>query len=118
MKAERGEKPGDKPSLHEKIIACIRRIPRGRVATYGQIARLAGSPRAARQVAWALSSSSYSRGLPWQRVVNREGRIALPRGGPYERQVRLLKKEGVSLDENERIDLAKYGWKPRALRNG
>ena len=98
--------------LQAKIKALIRRIPRGKVATYGQIATLAGNPRAARQTALVLASSSRREKLPWQRVVNSQGRISLPPGRPYERQKELLEKEGVRLDEKGRINLERHQWRP------
>jgi methylated-DNA-protein-cysteine methyltransferase-like protein len=90
----------------------IKGIPRGKVATYGQIAALAGNHRAARQVAWILHSSSEKENLPWHRVVNSQGGISLkPRRG-YEVQKALLIKERIEFDENDRIDLDDYLWKP------
>jgi methylated-DNA-protein-cysteine methyltransferase-like protein len=98
---------------YQKIVETIQKIPRGRVATYGQIARLAGKPRAARTVAYVLHSSSRKAKLPWQRVINAQGRISLPRGGGYERQKMLLRAEGVQFDAGDRVDLKKYGWRER-----
>jgi methylated-DNA-protein-cysteine methyltransferase-like protein len=90
----------------------IRRIPEGKVATYGQIASLAGNHRAARQIAWILHSSSRKENLPWHRVVNSQGGISLkPRRG-YEVQKALLSKECVEFDENDHIKLQDYLWKP------
>jgi len=91
----------------------IKRIPLGKVATYGQIAALAGQPRAARQVAWVLHAASDREGLPWQRVINSQGTISLPRMAGYELQRALLKKEGIKFDRHDRIDLAKFQWRPR-----
>ena len=99
--------------LFETIVATIKKIPRGRVATYGQIAALAGNPRAARQVARALHSSSGSRKLPWHRVINSAGRISLPAGRGHELQRALLEDEDVVFGVSGRIDLKKYGWRPR-----
>jgi len=84
-------------SFSSRVKSIIASIPEGRVATYGQIAMLAGNRRAARQVAWILHSSSSKHGLPWQRVINRLGKISLPRGGSYEEQMALLIKEGYNL---------------------
>ena len=70
-------------SFSSRVKSIIASIPEGRVATYGQIALLAGNRRAARQVAWILHSSSSKHGLPWQRVINRLGKISLPRAGGY-----------------------------------
>jgi methylated-DNA-protein-cysteine methyltransferase-like protein len=103
-------------SFHQKAKGLIKRIPRGKVATYGQIAALAGQPRAARQVAWVLNIASDKDGLPWHRVINRQGTISLPRMAGYEVQHALLKKEGVKFDRNGGIDLTKFQWRPRGKK--
>ncbi|MBU8933217.1 MAG: MGMT family protein [candidate division Zixibacteria bacterium] len=99
-------------SFHQKAIAAILKIPLGKVATYGQIALLAGSSRGARQVVRVLHSSSKKASLPWYRVVNREGRISLGRGQGYELQKALLVDEGVEFRLNGSIDLNEYQWTP------
>jgi methylated-DNA-protein-cysteine methyltransferase related protein len=91
----------------------IRRIPRGRVATYGQIAALAGREGAARGVAWILHSSSETAGLPWHRVIGVRGRISLPRGRGYEEQKRRLAAEGVVVGRGGGVDLKRFQWEPR-----
>jgi methylated-DNA-protein-cysteine methyltransferase-like protein len=93
-----------------RIIDLVRSIPEGRVATYGGLAAAAGSPRAARQVARILHSCSRSERLPWHRVVNREGRIALKPFAGYEEQKMLLEAEGMEFDLADRIDLATFLW--------
>jgi methylated-DNA-protein-cysteine methyltransferase-like protein len=98
------------------VVTTIKKIPRGKVATYGQIAALAGNPRAARQVAWVLHSASDKEKLPWQRVINSRGGISLPRYGGYELQRALLVKEGVKFDADERIDLERFQWRPATLK--
>lgn len=103
----------DTSTFSERVVELITRIPRGKVATYGQIAACAGNPFAARQVAWLLHSSTRKHGLPWQRVVNSRGRISLkPRYG-YEVQRRLLRAEGVGFRRDGTIDLKRYLWNPR-----
>ncbi len=97
----------------DRVIQTVRDIPAGKVATYGQIARLAGSPRAARQVARILHACSAKEGLPWHRVVNREGRIALKPFQGFEEQRRLLEREGIRLDSSGAIDLRRFLWLPR-----
>lgn len=87
-------------------------IPEGRVASYGQIAALAGNIRAARQVAWILHSSSEAFELPWHRVVGIRGRISLPQGRGYEEQRVLLMNEGVNFDNEDRIDMSRFRWDP------
>ena len=91
-----------------RVIEAIRSIPTGRVATYGQIAGMAGNRRAARQVARILHACSHTQGLPWHRVVNREGRIALGVSQGYEDQKRLLENEGIGFDGTGRIDLERF----------
>ena len=98
--------------LYQDIVRLVQQIPAGRVATYGQLARLAGKPRAARTVSYILHSSSRKLALPWQRVINSRGTLSLPRGGGYERQKQLLKREGVRFDAGDRIDLNEFGWQP------
>jgi methylated-DNA-protein-cysteine methyltransferase-like protein len=88
----------------------IAAIPPGRVATYGQIAHLAGKPWGARQVAWILHSQSGKYELPWQRVIGAAGRISLPPGKGFAEQRRLLRTEGVVVDGRGRVDLEKYRW--------
>jgi methylated-DNA-protein-cysteine methyltransferase-like protein len=99
---------------YSRIYAVVGRIPRGRVATYGQVAALAGFPGRARQVGYALHALPPQAHLPWQRVVNAAGRIS-PRSesGPDYLQRLLLEAEGVKLDPAGRIPLADYQWKPR-----
>jgi methylated-DNA-protein-cysteine methyltransferase related protein len=100
-------------SFTDRLRGVIKKIPRGKVATYGQIAALAGNPMAARQVAWLLHSSSRKDKLPWQRVINGSGRISLPRGRGYETQKTLLQKEGVKFNLDGSVDLDRYLWVPR-----
>ena len=96
-----------------RALAIIRSIPRGKVATYGQVAGVAGSPSGARQVARVLHSLSRVQRLPWQRVINCRGSISLPRGGGFERQKALLESEGVAVTRDGRIDMKRYLWVPR-----
>jgi methylated-DNA-protein-cysteine methyltransferase related protein len=95
-------------TLTDCIIKVILSIPKGNVATYGQIAAMAGSPLAARAVVRVLNSSSEKKTLPWYRVVNSNGKISLPKGGGYEMQKQLLELEGVVFDKNDKIDFKKY----------
>ena len=97
-----------------RAINVLRRIPRGRVATYGQVATLAGSPRAARQVVRVLHSSSGAARLPWHRVINGKGNIALPHGQGFEVQAAMLRDEGVMVDDHGAIDLRRFQWRPRS----
>ena len=97
-----------------QVKAILRRIPRGRVATYGQVAALAGRERAARGVAWILHSSSDAAGLPWHRVIGGEGRISLRRGRGFEEQKKRLTAEGIAVGRDGRVDLKRYRWEPGA----
>ena len=95
-----------------EIIHWIKSIPIGKVATYGQIASLAGRYLSVRQVVWILHSRSDKEGLPWHRVVNRLGGISLKSGDGYEKQKALLEAEGVIFDDRDRIDLDRFLWEP------
>jgi methylated-DNA-protein-cysteine methyltransferase-like protein len=98
--------------LYAKIYAVVNRIPKGKIATYGQIARLAGLPNGARQVGYALHNLRDDSDVPWHRVVNREGRISLPPESPSSSLQRaLLESEGVVFDPNGVISLKHYQWK-------
>ncbi|UPH47094.1 MGMT family protein [Methylophaga pinxianii] len=85
-------------------------IPKGKVATYGQIARVCGYPRHARYVGTILKQLPEESELPWHRVINAKGEIAFPLGSVgYQRQKKLLQKEGIGFD-GQRIKLARYRW--------
>jgi len=87
-------------------------IPRGRVATYGQVANLAGLPRGARRVGWALGRAPAALRLPWHRVVAAGGRIALPEGSASRRtQIARLRADGVPV-ANGRVSLRLFQWSP------
>jgi methylated-DNA-protein-cysteine methyltransferase-like protein len=100
------------PSLTQRIKDVIKKIPRGKVATYGQIATCAGNPRAARLVIWVLNSTSQKDKLHWHRVINGKGKISLKPGHGYEIQKGMLQKEGVEFDEKDSIDFDRYLWTP------
>jgi len=101
-------------SSYQKIYATVRRVPEGRVATYGQIADLAGLPGHARQVGYALHALSEDDDVPWHRVINARGEVSL-RGEPGMDQVQrvLLEGEGVDFDDRGRVDLKRGQWQPR-----
>jgi methylated-DNA-protein-cysteine methyltransferase-like protein len=90
----------------------INQIPEGRVSTYGIIAAIAGNPRAARQVARVLHVCSKKDGLPWHRVVNRNGKISLKPSGGYEAQKQLLEAEGIVFGPKDIIDFEIFLWLP------
>ena len=99
--------------LPARILAAVRRIPRGKVCTYGDVADVAGLPRRARLVGTVLRQTPASRDLPWFRVINAGGRISFPVGSDaYQRQRRKLEAEGVVFISG-RVDLKRYGWPPR-----
>jgi len=101
-------------TAYRKIYAIVSSIPVGRVATYGQVARLAGMPGHARLVGYALSSLHGRVPIPWHRVVNAKGQISMRSGGsPADMVQRLrLENEGVSFDEHGRISLGRFQWQP------
>lgn len=94
----------------ERVVNLIQSIPVGKVTTYGQIARMAGNPRGARQVARILHAMSESHGLPWHRVINAQGRIALSAPDAFALQKGMLEAEGVPVDNSGCVDLSTYGW--------
>jgi methylated-DNA-protein-cysteine methyltransferase-like protein len=99
-------------TTYSRIYRTVRRIPRGRVATYGQIARLAGFPRHARLVGYALHAlrGADDISVPWHRVINARGEISLGVFSGADLQRDLLKAEGVVFDRHHRVDLARFGW--------
>ena len=103
---------------YELIWREVRKIPRGRVATYGQIAELAGLDGHARQVGYALHNLPEKSDVPWHRVVNARGEIS-PRsaGDSHELQRMLLEAEGVVLDLRGRIDLREYRWSRKGTKS-
>ncbi|HEX7965733.1 MAG TPA: MGMT family protein [Gammaproteobacteria bacterium] len=102
--------PESKDSLYTRIYAAVRKIPKGRVSTYGRIAKLAKAP-GPRVVGYAMAALHDGSAVPWQRVVNHKGEISLRKGGDGEiRQRRLLEAEGVHFSLRGRIDLKIYGW--------
>ena len=108
------KRAGRPSSTYHRIYRVIRRIPRGRVASYGQVAQLAGLPGQARQVGYALHALPTHVRTPWQRVVNARGEISLRSGSDDDRLQRLLlEEEGVRFDRAGRIDLERYRWRPR-----
>jgi len=94
--------------MFEKIRRTIAKIPKGKVATYGQVARVAGFPGAARQVVWALQGTGEM-GLPWHRVVGAGGKIMLRDHSAIEQRMR-LEMEGVTF-RGAKVDMGKCGWR-------
>lgn len=98
--------------LYERIYAVVRQVPAGKVATYGQIGKIIGC--SARMVGYAMAALKHNDivDVPWQRVINREGKISIhdPYGKAVQRQI--LEEEGIVFDQNDRIDFQEYGWIP------
>jgi len=99
-----------------RILDVVRRVPRGRVATYGQIARLAGLPRHARHVGYALHGLPFGTPLPWHRVLNASGGISQRGWDAMATQRLRLESEGVAFGPRGRVALDRYGWRPNAAR--
>lgn len=102
------------PDFYRRVYEVVRQIPPGRVMTYGQIAHLLGSPQAARAVGYALAHLPEDCGVPWQRVINQQGKIS-PRGigsAPGDRQRALLEGEGLVFDEQGKIHLRAVLYDP------
>lgn len=99
---------------YARIYDVVRRIPAGRVATYGQVAALAGLPGHARQVGYALHALDDDE-VPWQRVINARGEVSRrSEPGPEPLQRLMLEDEGVAFDDAGRVDLGRFRWDPDA----
>ncbi|WP_017470875.1 MGMT family protein [Amphibacillus jilinensis] len=92
----------------EKVVKQIKAIPKGKVRSYSEIAREAGNPRGARQVARILHSMSAKYDLPWYRVVNAQYHVSLPAGAARDQQINCLRQEGIDVDDQGRIDLSQF----------
>lgn len=105
---------GEPGATYRRIYAVVRRIPRGRITSYGQVARLAGLPGRARQVGYAMYALPKGTDVPWHRVVNAAGAVSRRRvpGAELSQRI-LLEREGVRFGPGGRISLEKFGWKPR-----
>ncbi len=110
----------EKPeSSWRRFYEVIQEIPEGRVATYGQIAALAGFAGSSRQVGFALAALAEETALPWQRVINARGEVSRrrePGRDGYQRH--LLEEEGVVFGPGDRVDLARFGWEPGRKKAG
>jgi methylated-DNA-protein-cysteine methyltransferase-like protein len=101
-----------KPGFHTRVFDAVRLVPPGRVTTYGDVAGVLGSPRVARQVGWALAALPAGIDVPWQRVINAQGRIS-HRGDPLRpsEQQRLLEAEGLRFSDSGRVeDFVELRW--------
>lgn len=102
-------------STHARILAVVRRIPRGRVATYGQVAALAGLGGQPRLVGYALHALPSTTTVPWHRVINARGMVSLRAdGGGSLTQRLLLEREGIGFDARGRVSLERFRWRPAA----
>lgn len=105
--------PSNESSYH-RIYRVVRRIPAGQVATYGQVAHLAGLAGHARQVGYALHATPDTIDIPWQRVINARGEVSARSEPQFENiQRQLLEAEGVVFGARGRVDLKRYQWQPR-----
>ena len=100
------------PNFRNLVISFVKAVPAGKVATYGQIAALAGSPRAARQVGAVLNGLKKAEDVPWQRVINASGGLSTYKIGYGEMQKALLTAEGVKVSAANTVDLSVYLWRP------
>ncbi len=98
---------------YARIYAVVRRVPKGRVTTYGNVARIAGLPGHARQVGYALSALPKGTSVPWHRVINAQGKLSLERDGRSSGTTQriLLVGEGVTVNAGGRVSLARFGWR-------
>ncbi len=100
-----------KSGKQQRIWSTVEKVPRGKVATYGEIARLSKLPRQARLVGYALHALPHGIQIPWHRIINSKGRISFPvNSDAFKRQKNLLEKEGVNFVKG-RVDLKVFGWK-------
>ena len=98
---------------YARIYAVVRRIPHGRVTTYGAVARIAGLPGHARQVGYALSALPTGTSVPWHRVINAQGKLSLERVGSSSgttQRIRLV-REGVVVNAGGKVSLTRFGWR-------
>lgn len=101
----------------KKVIQLTRSIPEGKIATYGQIAELAGKPQGSRGVSWILHSCSTAYKLPWHRVINAQGKISFEAGTHnYRQQKKRLEKEGIVFNSSGQLDLKKYRWNKKVRK--
>ncbi|MFH1171341.1 MAG: MGMT family protein [bacterium] len=107
-------------NFYFRVYIIVRQIPKGKVATYGQIAALLGNPRGARMVGWALNCLKPNTKIPWQRVINSEGRISIENlRASKDLQAQLLQSENVTVtfrDGTYWVDLTKYLWNPNEAK--
>ena len=104
--------PGKKSKTYPRIWNVVAAIPHGRVASYGQVAELAGIGRGARMVGWALGQAPDRSALPWHRVLNSQGKISIPKGSRSRaEQISRLQAEGIVVNDG-RVDMRRFRWEP------
>lgn len=113
-KATRKRADGPALTTYARVYAVVRRVPPGRVATYGQVARIAGLGTHARMVGYALAALPSGTTVPWHRIINAGGTVSRRRSGDSLSQRLRLEREGVSFDTRGRASFATHGWRPRA----
>jgi methylated-DNA-protein-cysteine methyltransferase related protein len=106
-------------SSYDRIYRVIKKVPRGRVTTYGTVARLAGLDGQARLVGYALHALPAGSTVPWHRVINAQGKLSLERDGASTglTQRLTLEREGVRVDAAGRVSLERYGWRVTSRRS-
>ena len=109
----------NKKTFDQRVYGIVSQIPFGHVATYGQIADLMGAYGCARQVGWSLKRLRLPSTIPWHRVVNAKGEVSMSIGreGTDWVQIDLLKREGIFIDQDFKIQLRKYLWKPDLFKD-
>lgn len=100
------------PSFFDDVYALVGKVPPGKVVTFGQIARMAGAPRSARAVGYAMNNLPYESRVPWWRVINASGAISFREGPGPELQRAMLEEEGIAFDLYGHTDLNRFGWRP------
>lgn len=106
-------------NIFQRVYRLVKKVPRGRVVTYGQVAAMLGDPRAARTVGWALHAiNDPHSGIPWHRVINASGRLSYCNAHSAILQRKLLEAEGIKFRKDDSIDLEKYRWRPRQRSGG
>lgn len=105
------KKVNENTPFTKAVIKMVKKIPRGKIATYGQIAKISGNSGGSRGVAWILHACSKKHKLPWQRVINSQGKISFHKfTKEYKTQKKLLEKEGVQFSDAGTVNFKKFQW--------
>jgi methylated-DNA-protein-cysteine methyltransferase-like protein len=109
--SSRFRKVNENTPFTKAVLKMVKKIPRGKVATYGQIAKISGNAGGSRGVAWILHACAKKYKLPWQRVINSQGKISFPKlTKEYKTQKRLLEKEGIQFSDAGTVNFKKFQW--------